>query len=85
MAVRNERDYLSFEQLSGDDWARRVKLYSGGLVADIAFDAIAAAYPSSVSEQYTFYSGGLSGTVQAVVTVTYTDSTKENISSVVRV
>ena len=45
------------------------------------YDAIEATYPSSSSEQYTYK---LAGETVAIVTVTYTDSTKEVLSSVVK-
>ena len=48
------------------------------------YDAIQAAYPSSTQETYQTYVGGLSGTPVQLVTVNYTDSTKNFIQSVVR-
>lgn len=56
---------------------------SGALVTE-DFDAIVASYPSSIAEVYTYKTGGVSGTTVATVTVTYTDSTKEVLSTVVR-
>lgn len=48
------------------------------------FDSIEATYPSSSSEVYTYRMGGLSGNTVAVVTVSYTNSTKEVLESAVR-
>ena len=45
------------------------------------YDEIAVTYPSATSEVYTYK---LESASVGVITVTYTDSTKENISSVLR-
>ncbi len=50
----------------------------------LPFDSIVASYPSGTVEVYVSKVGGTSGTTQQTVTVTYTDSTKALISSVVR-
>lgn len=39
---------------------------------------------TSTTDEYTFREGGSGGTVVATVTITYTDSTKEDISNVVK-
>lgn len=49
-----------------------------------ASDYIGATYPDTVTEIYAFKLGGSSGTLQATVTVVYTDSTKANLSSVTK-
>jgi hypothetical protein len=46
------------------------------------FDYISASYPTDDSEVYTYKLGGSGGSTVATVTVTYTDDTKESISSV---
>jgi hypothetical protein len=51
---------------------------------DLPYDSIAATYPSATVENYQSYLGGLSGTPVQLVVVTYTDSTKNFITSVVR-
>ena len=51
---------------------------------DLPYDSIAAAYPSATVENYQSYLGGLSGTPVQLVVVTYTDATKNFITSVVR-
>jgi hypothetical protein len=51
---------------------------------DKPYDTISASYPSSTVEIYETLLGGLSGVVQQTATVTYTDTTKNYIQSVVR-
>ncbi len=55
----------------------------GSLVTE-AFDYIAATYPDAVTEVYTYKIGGAGGITVATVTVVYTDSTKDNISTVTK-
>lgn len=50
-------------------------------VAGVAWDEVAATYPNTSTEVYTY---SLSGDVTRVVTVTYTDATKAVLTSVVR-
>lgn len=45
-------------------------------------DAITASYPDSITEVYEYRSGGVSGTILKTVTVIYTSSSKDLISSV---
>lgn len=49
-------------------------------------DYFSVAYPTTVQEVYTFKNGGVGGTTVAIVTVNYTDATKEFLSdgSIVR-
>lgn len=49
-----------------------------------AYDYIAATYPTTSSEVYTYKTGGASGTTVATVTVVYTDATKNVLSSVTK-
>lgn len=92
---RNDRDMRSWEEdsLSPGDTRRKVTaiidpsqypLSTKSLTGDVEYDAIGASYPSSTVEVYSYYSGGLSGTLVATITVTYESSTKELITSVVR-
>lgn len=53
-------------------------------LVDLEHDYIGVESSGSTSDVFTYYSGGASGRVQAVVTVTYTDSTKTTIESVAR-
>jgi len=50
----------------------------------LPFDSISATYPTAVQEVYTSYLGGLGGTQQQVVTVNYVDSSKSQITTVLR-
>lgn len=50
-----------------------------------AHDHIAVTYPSTTSEVYTYKSGGAAGTTVSTVTIVYTDSTKNNVSSITKV
>jgi DNA repair exonuclease SbcCD ATPase subunit len=49
-----------------------------------AHDYIAATYPTTSQEVYTYKTGGASGIVVGVITVNYTDATKTILSSVVK-
>ena len=55
----------------------------GGLVSD-AYDYIGATYPTTSSEVYTYKTGGSGGTTVATITVVYSDSTKEALTSVTK-
>ena len=57
---------------------------SGGLLAGVEYDSVSVAYPTSTTEVYTFYTGGLAGTLQATITLTYTNASKANLSSAVK-
>ena len=48
------------------------------------FDAIAISYPDVVTEVYAYKTGGISGSTVATITVIYSDSTKNQINSVVK-
>lgn len=52
-----------------------------GLV-NVAYDYIAASYPTDTQEVYTFKSGGSGGTTVKTVTVDYVDSSKAQLSAV---
>lgn len=50
----------------------------------VPFDYIAASYPTATTEIYTYKTSGSSGTTVGTVTVIYSDSTKNNITSVAK-
>lgn len=50
----------------------------------LPYDAIGVTYPSAVQENYQSYIHGLAGTPVQLVIVTYTDSSKNTLQSVVR-
>lgn len=58
--------------------------FSGGFTAPASADAIVASYPDTVTEVFTYKTGGVSGTTVMTVTVVYTDSTKAEIDTVVK-
>lgn len=49
------------------------------------FDYIGATYPNSTTEIYSYKSGGSGGSLVGVITVIYTDASKNNIQSVTKV
>lgn len=51
---------------------------------NLPYDSVAVTYPSANVENYQSYIGGTGGTPVQLVVVTYSDSTKNNITSVVR-
>lgn len=59
---------------------------SGGIQVTTVdnFDYVAATYPLSYVETYTYRNGGPAGALVATVTVTYQDATKERVVSVYR-
>jgi hypothetical protein len=56
---------------------------AAGLVPS-AYDYISVAYPDTVTEVYTFKTGGSGGTTVATITIVYTDATKELLSTVTK-
>jgi len=56
---------------------------SSGLV-NFVYDYVSVNYATATTEIYTFKTGGSSGTTTGVITLTYTDSTKDNLSSAER-
>ncbi len=49
-----------------------------------SYDYIGVTYPTTSSEAYAYKRGGAGGTLIATLTVTYTDATKEVLSSVTK-
>jgi len=81
MSNERDRNYNSFVNLGGSDWARRTTNIGGSVLSGINYDSANVTYPNTVTEVYEFKNGGLSGPTVAIVTVVYTNSTKENILS----
>jgi hypothetical protein len=46
------------------------------------YDYIAATYPTTTTEVYTYKSGGSGGTTVATITLTFSDASKEQLTSV---
>lgn len=57
---------------------------TGSIIDGLVFDAITGEKTSSTIETYRYYQGGTSGTLVATVIITYTDTTKSFVQSVVR-
>lgn len=76
---------LKFIEKPNGQVAVRVYSVGGDLLTGVEWDAISVAYPNTVTEVFSYYSGGLAGTLVATVTVVYTNSSKDNISTVERV
>lgn len=55
----------------------------GNIVPPIDTDAITVEYPTTVKEIYKFRSGGVTGTVLKIIEVSYEDSTKERLTTVI--
>ena len=72
-------------QGSYDESDQAIRVKPVNVIVPETYDYVAAAYPDSVTETYTYKSGGSGGTTVAVVTIVYTDATKENLSTVTKV
>jgi hypothetical protein len=53
-------------------------------MVNVAYDAVTVTYPDTVTEVFTFRSGGIAGAVEAIITLIYTDATKADLESVER-
>lgn len=56
-----------------------------GNLVDVPWDYVAIDYPTTSSEVYSYKLGGASGTLKLTVTITYSDATKEFITSIAKV
>lgn len=61
-----------------------LRTYNLGTLVPESFDFVGATYPDTVTEVFTYRTGGASGTVVAIVTLVYVDATKDLILSVTR-
>lgn len=84
MLTRQDKDNQSFTTVNGEIARRVTPVSQGSLLEGLSFDYIAVTYPTTLSEVYTYKTGGSSGTTVATITVVYTDDTKENLLSVER-
>lgn len=85
-----DRDFRNFDDNGDGTTSRFVKILGGsssggGLLAGVTFDHVSGSYPNAVTEIYTLKNGGSGGTTEAVVTVVYTDATKQLIQTVDKV
>lgn len=79
-----DRDFNNFVEIGGVPHRRvtgTLSISLGTLLEGVQFDSILASYPSAEVEVYTYQ---LAAVTQAIVTVTYTTSTKDVLTSVVR-
>lgn len=77
-SITGQQEYLTSTN-------RKLDVNAGvSAIVPFAYDTILADYPTTNTEVYTYYTGGSGGTLVATVTVTYTDSTKEMLTSVER-
>jgi len=79
----NGKDVNLFHNGRAVSGANPLPVTSSGLLSGIAYDAVDVQQTSATVETYVFKSGGLAGTTVKTVVITYTDSTKENIDTVV--
>lgn len=80
------REFYNFSDNGNGTTARFVKI-SGGLgtfLEGVQFDSLTASYPNPTTEVYEYRLGGISGAVQATLTIIYTSSGKDFVQSVVR-
>jgi len=77
----NDREMNKFQETVTGDHAVRVIPFGTLDIPDGA-DFIAATYPDTVTEVYTYKQGGSGGSTLKTVTVIYTDTTKDNLLSV---
>ena len=82
-----DREHDKFLEDANGDTSVRVGLSPGtlgSLLQGVAWDYVEVSYPSSTQETFTFKSGGVSGTTTAVIEITYTDASKQNLANVFR-
>jgi len=81
---RGDREFQKFRDSEVPGQTRVAVSIEGSFAAPSESDAIVVGYPNSTTETYAFKSGGTGGTTLMTLTVTYTSSTKEFISTVVK-
>lgn len=69
------------EVTSGDKSEYKLKTFNVSGMLSETYDYVSVAYPSATQEIYTFKIGGSGGTTVATITINYTDSTKNYLSS----
>jgi len=62
----------------------RLEVNNNNVLVSEKYDYVAVTYPAETTEVYTFKLGGSAGSEVAVVTIVYTDATKNLISSVTK-
>ena len=85
MATQPTSDQLQNQKTTHSDWdLDAYKITNVNNLVNFKWDYVAATYPDSTTEVFTFKEGGVSGTISGTITLTYTDSGKENLSSAAR-
>ena len=85
VAIKDSRSDLEFNKFvaTGDDKvALRISDFTS--LINFVWDAVVESEPDTVTEVYTFKTGGVSGTVTGTITVVYADATKARMVSAVR-
>lgn len=78
----NDREHRKFREDNNGGTVVAVSLSSGLSLPE--YDYLSVDYTNSTTETYTFKSGGSGGTTVSTIVVVYTDSTKENVSTVTK-
>jgi hypothetical protein len=58
---------------------------TNNVLVDEKYDYVSVGYPDGTTEVYTFKYGGATGDTVATVTIVYTDSSKDNVSTVTKI
>jgi len=77
-----DRERDKFVETNDGNTSVRVNLVNS--IVNFDYDYVGVAYPDGVTEVYTFKIGGVSGDSVGVVTIVYSDASKEKIVSVAR-
>ena len=80
--VYQEEPVIALRTIAVDEYGDPKKMQLSNPLIKKPFDNIEAAYPDPVTETYTYRQGGIGGTLVGIVTVVYTDATKNNLSNV---
>jgi hypothetical protein len=75
-----KKSYVKSLTRSASDTAQEVLLGNSELVSGIDYDEIAITYPTTASEVFTYK---LAAATIKTITITYTDDTKGNLTSVI--
>lgn len=85
-ATSETREFANFADNGDQTTSRYVKIKGGlgSLLEGYVYDSIVASYPNVTTEVYEYKLGGVSGALVVTITVVYTTSTKDFISTVVK-
>lgn len=77
--TQQSREYQNFSDNGDGTTSRFIKVVGSGIT--FKWDAFSVAYPNTTTEIYSFFEGGLSGTLKGTATIVYTNASKESLSS----